>query len=127
MDIREANDLGSSKFRTSAENDKEQTAYFNYNKKDRVFNRFLAVRKKTLDLEIVFSIVNLINNSSKSEDINYNLGDELKEFDDVRIQPEQRTRKLDKTDNRRPTPDRGREKQRDNNGRISKKPRFISR
>ena len=76
--------------------------------------------KKTPDSETVFSIVNLINKSNKSEDIYYNIGDELREFDIVRIQPEQRVRKFDKTDNRRPTPDRGREKQRDSNGQISK-------
>ena len=48
IDIRDVNNLGQSKFRTVAENDKEQTCY---NKKDRVFNRFLAIRRKTPDSE----------------------------------------------------------------------------
>ena len=43
--MRHVNNLGPSKFRTGAENKKKQICYFNYNKKDRTFNRFLAVRK----------------------------------------------------------------------------------
>ena len=35
-----------SKFRTAAKNYKEQIYYFNYNKKDRTFHWFLAVRNK---------------------------------------------------------------------------------
>ena len=34
-------------------------------KKDRVFNRLLAVRKQTSTGEIIFSIVNLIDKSNK--------------------------------------------------------------
>ena len=45
IDIRDVNNLVPSKFRTGAENDKEQTCYFNYNKKDRDFNRLLFIRK----------------------------------------------------------------------------------
>ena len=48
IDVRDVNILGLSKFRNDAENDNEQTCYFNYNKKDKVFNRFLAIRKKHL-------------------------------------------------------------------------------
>ena len=127
IDIRDVNKLGLSKFRTGAENDREQTCYFNHNKKDRVFNRFLAIRKKAPDSEIVLSIVNLTNKSNKSEDKYYNIGDKLEEFGNVRIQPEQIIRKHDKTDDRRPAYDRGRAKQRNSNRRMSKKPRFLSR
>ena len=48
IDARDVNKLGPSKFRTGAEDDKEQVCYFNYNKKDRVFSRFLAVGKEHL-------------------------------------------------------------------------------
>ena len=98
IDIRDVNNLGASEFRIGVENYKEKTCYFNYNKKDRVFNRFLAVRKKTPDREIVFSTIKLKNKSNKSEDIYYNLGDKLRKFVNVRIQPEQRIRKVDKTE-----------------------------
>ena len=61
IDIRHINNLGPSKFRTSASYDKEQVCYFNYNNKDRAFNRFLAVRKQTSTGEIIFSIVSFID------------------------------------------------------------------
>ena len=77
IDIRDVNNLGPSKFRTRAKNDKEQTCYFNYNKKESVINRFLAIRKKHHDNEILLSIVNLINKSNKFKDIYYNISDEL--------------------------------------------------
>ena len=38
--------------------------------------------------------------------IYYNIGDELREFDNDRIQPEQRIRNLDKTDDRSSAHDR---------------------
>ena len=100
IDARDVNKLGPSKFRTGAENDKEQVCYFDYNKKDRVFNRFLAVRKRIPDREIAFSIVSLINRSDNSEDIYYKLGDELIEFKDRKLQPKQRVRGASKTDDR---------------------------
>ena len=87
IDIRHVNNLGPSKFRTGVKNDKEQTCYFNYNKKDRAFNRLLAVRKETSANEIVFSIVSLMDKSNRFEYIYYKLGDELREFDDDRVQP----------------------------------------
>ena len=67
--------------------------------------------KITTDSKIVFSIVNLIKKSNKLKDINYNIGDKLRRFDNDRIQPEQRIRKLDQRDVRRPTLNRGTEKQ----------------
>ena len=100
IDARDVNKLGPSKFRTGAENDKEQVCYFNYNKKDRIFNRFLAVRKRTPDREIACSIVSLINRSNNSEDIYYKLVDELSEFKDGKLQPKQGVRGASKANKR---------------------------
>ena len=57
--MRHVNDIGPAKFRTGAENDKEQICCYNYNKKDRTFNPFLVVGKQTSTDAIIFSIVNL--------------------------------------------------------------------
>ena len=57
--MRHVNDIGPAKFRTGAENDKKQICYYNYNKKGRAFNPFLAVRKQTSTDAIIFSTVNL--------------------------------------------------------------------
>ena len=84
--LRHVNNLGPSKLRTGAKNHKEQTCYFNYNKKDRAFNRFLAVRKETSTNKIIFSIVSLIDKSNRFEDNYYKIGDELRELDNYRIQ-----------------------------------------
>ena len=65
IDIRHVNNLGPSKFRTGAKNNKDQICYFNYNTKYRVFNGYLAVRKQTCAGEIIFSIVNLIDKLNK--------------------------------------------------------------
>ena len=54
IDIKQINNLGPSKFRNGAENDKEQICYFNYNKNDRTVNRYLAVRKQISRSEIFF-------------------------------------------------------------------------
>ena len=90
IDIRHINNLGPSKFRTGARNDKEQVCYFNCNKKGRAFNRFLAVRKQTSTGEIIFVVVSLIDRSNKFEDSYYKIGDELREFDNDGLQPKQR-------------------------------------
>ena len=59
--MRDVNNLVLAKFRTDAKNGKEKICYYNRNRKDRFFNRFLAVRKETFANEIFFSIVNLVN------------------------------------------------------------------
>ena len=69
-----------SKFRTGVKNDKEQTCYFNYSKKDGAFNRILAIRKETPANKIFFSIVNLIDKSNNFEDICYKISDELRKL-----------------------------------------------
>ena len=65
------------KFTTGAENDKEQTCYFNCTRKDKAFNRFSAVRIERFTNEIVFPIVSLKEKPNRFEDIYYKLGDEL--------------------------------------------------
>ena len=90
IDMRHVNDLGPTQFRTGAENDKEQVCYYNCNKKDRAFDRFLSVRIQTSTDAIIFSMVNLIDKSNDYKDIYYKVGDELREFNNVSIQPEQR-------------------------------------
>ena len=90
IDMRHVNDLGPTQFRTGAENDKEQVCYYNCNKKDRAFDHFLSVRIQTSTDAIIFSIVNLIDKSNDYKDIYYKVGDELREFNNVSIQPEQR-------------------------------------
>ena len=86
IDTRDVNKLGQSKFRTGAKNGHERICYFNRNKKDRIFNRFLVVRKETSVDEIIFSIVNLIDKSNNLENTYYEIGDELKEFNNDRLQ-----------------------------------------
>ena len=92
INMRHVNDLGPSKFRTGAENDKEQICYYNYNKKDRAFNLFLAVRKQTLTDAAFFFIVNLIDKSNKYKDSYFKISNELTEFNDTTIQPKPRIR-----------------------------------
>ena len=55
-------------------------------KKDKIFNRFLAVRKETSADEIIFSIVNLIGKSNNLQNVYYKIDDELKEFYNDRLQ-----------------------------------------
>ena len=86
---RDVNSLGSVKFRTGAENGKEQTCYYNPNKKDKLFNCFLAVRKETSADEIIFSIVNFIDKTKNLENVYYKIDDNLKEFNDDRVQLKQ--------------------------------------
>ena len=94
----------------------------------KTFNKFLAVKKETSIIEIFFSIVSLIDKLNRFEDLYYKLGDELREFDDERVQPKSRVRKLSQADNRGATDDSDRrKKQRNKHGRISKKPRSLSR
>ena len=96
--MRHVNSLGPPKFRAGAKNDKQQICNYNYNKKDMMFNRFLAIRKQTLTGEIIFSIVNLIDKSNKTKDIYYDIGDELSEFDNDRVLFKRRIRKFNQSD-----------------------------
>ena len=47
-------------------------------KKDKFFNRFLAVRKQISAKEIIFSTLNLIEKSNNLENLYYKIDDELK-------------------------------------------------
>ena len=51
--MRHVYSLGPSKFRIGAENGKEKTCHYKYNKKRRAFNRILVVRKQTSNSEII--------------------------------------------------------------------------
>ena len=86
IDTRDVNNLGLTKFRTGAENGKEQICYNNRSRKDKLFNRFLAVRKETSADEIIFSIVNSIDKTNELENVYYEIDNELKEFDNDRVQ-----------------------------------------
>ena len=62
IDTRDVNDLGPAKFRTQADNNREQICYYNRNERNKSFNSFLVVRKQTSQAnKIIFSIVNVIN------------------------------------------------------------------
>ena len=86
IDKRDVNNLGPSKFRTGAENGHQQICYFNRNKKDEIFNRFVAVRKEKSVNEIIFSIVNLIDKWNNLDSVYYKINNKLKEFDSDRLQ-----------------------------------------
>ena len=136
--MRNENDLEPEKFRTEAEIDKEQVCYYNYNKKDRAFNRFLAVRKQTSTDAIMFSIVNVIVKSNNHKDNYFKVGDELRKCNNVLVQPDQRIQRVSKIQPDRETNDRRqrqqqqqqqqRSDQNQNNGRrqVSKKYQFLS-
>ena len=76
IDTSDVNNLGLSKFRTGAENGHLQICYFNCSKKDKTFNRFLALRKEASADEIIFSIVNLIDKSNNLGNVYYKIDDE---------------------------------------------------
>ena len=62
IDTRDVNDLGPAKFKTQADNNREQICYYNRNERNKSFNSFLVVRKQTSQAnKIIFSIVNVIN------------------------------------------------------------------
>ena len=91
---------------------------------------FLAVRKQTSTDAITFAIVNLVDKSNKYKDSYFKICDELREFNDVTIQPKLRIREPSEanTDRRTPTNKQQQQQQQQNNRRrqVSKKPRFLS-
>ena len=132
IDMRHVNDLGTAKFRTGAKNNKEQVCYYNYNKKDRVFNRFLTVRNQTSTDAIVFSIVDFIDKSKRYKDICFKISDEIREFKNISLQPEPTIRRASENDGTRRTntkhyhQQQRQQQQNNNRGRVSKKPQFLS-
>ena len=143
IDMRHVNDLGAAKFRTGAKNNKGQVCYYNYNKKDGAFNRFLTVRSQTSTDAIVFSIVDFIDKSKRYKDICFKISDELREFNNVSLQPEPTIRRASEDDATRRTNTKHyhqqqrqkqqqqqqhqqQQQQNNNRGRVSKKPQFLS-
>ena len=110
------NNLEPSKFRTGAENGKEQVCYYNHDKKDEVYNKFLAIRKETSANEIIFLIEKLVDNSNNTENIYYKINGELKEFDNDRNKFKRTIWGASTSDIAGTTGQR----------RISKKPKFLS-
>ena len=96
-----------------------------------MFNRFFAIRERTSTGEISFSIVNLIDKSNKTKDIYYNIGDELTEFDNNKIQFKHRIREFNQSDvnsrRHQPTTARTKHDAEQRTQRISKKNRFLSK
>ena len=92
IDTRDVNDLGPGKFGNQADSNQEQICYFNRNKRDTNFNSFLTVRKQTPSIgDITFSIVKLIYNTNKDNNIHFKINDELVDFNnDITEQPGQR-------------------------------------
>ena len=101
-DIEHVNNLRPLKFRTSAENDKEQISYFNYNKKAELLINFWSLENKYLQIDISFSIVNLTDKLNKFED-NYNkIQWEIREFSNDRVPFKHKFREVDNGTANRP-------------------------
>ena len=84
---RDVNNLGPAECRTQADNNKEQICYHNRNKRNTSFNSFLAVRKQTSSTsEIIFSIVNLIDQTNRNNNIYFDLNDKLSDFENNSVQ-----------------------------------------
>ena len=81
VDTRDVNDLGSAKFRTQTDNNKEKICYHNRNKRDTSFSDFLAVRKQTSSTsEIIVSIDKVIDRKNGNNNIYFKVDDELSDF-----------------------------------------------
>ena len=126
IDTREMNDLGPAKFRNQADNNSEQICYYNWNKKDKTFNSFLAVRKQTLTGDkIIFSIVKItvcINNAIYTD-----ISDKLDKLNNDIVQFEQSVQGISENSTGWETTDRTKRQYTKNDRRISKKPRFLSK
>ena len=123
------NFLGSDKFRTHADDDIKQISYYNRNKTDTSFNSFLATREQTSqEDDIKFSIIKVIDNVNKSSVVYSEVTNKLNNFkDDIGGRTvlsisggsfEGRTTARELTARTRRTND---------DTRVSKKPRFLSR
>ena len=74
------NSIGPSKYRTSDESDTRQICYYNRNKKDKLFNRFLSERKQCADEDITFEIKTITEETNDGNINYYELNNELDEF-----------------------------------------------
>ena len=70
IDCRNFNSLGPSIFRTNAESGTRQICYYNRNKSDKSFNRFLVIRKQNAGKNIIFEIKKIIE-ETKTGDFDY--------------------------------------------------------
>ena len=129
IDTRDINDLGSAKFRTQADSNKEQICYYNRNKKDNNFNSFLAVRKQISSaIEIIFSVVNIIDKTNRKNSIYSDINDELSDFKNNNVQYKRSVRRISESGTVGETrTDRTDRQQHRNDRRTSKKARFISK
>ena len=126
IDTRDVNDLGPAKFQT--DNNKEQICYYNRNKRDTSFNSFLAVRKQTSSTsEIIFSIDKVIDMTNRNNNIYFEINNKLSDFRNDNIQYRRQVQRISEGDTVRETSTDGTDRQRRNDRRVSKKPRFLSR
>ena len=99
IDTRDINDVGPAKFRTEADNNKEQICYYKRNKKDTSFNSFFTLRKKTSSAgEIIFSIVNIIDKTNKNNNIYFEINDELSDIKNDGVRYNRKFRRISKGD-----------------------------
>ena len=129
IDSRDINDLGPAKFRTQADNKEKQICYYNRNKRDKIFNCFLAVRKQTPTTnKIIFSIVNLTDKTNKNDNIYFEISDKLSDFNNDNIQFKRPIQRVTESDIVRTTSSDRKRRQYTtrNDRRVSKKPRFLS-
>ena len=104
IETKDVNNLGPVKFRTQANNNREQICYYNQNKRDKSFNSFLAVRKHTPPTsEIIFSIVNLIDKTNRNNNIYFEIIDELRDFSNDNVHYKQPIQRLSEGDISRAT------------------------
>ena len=123
------NSLGPGKFRKHADNDIKQVCYYNRNKTDTCFNSFLATREQTSqEDDIKFSIVKVIDNVNKSSIIYSEVINELNNFKDDISGRTVQSISGDNIDGRTTARETSARTRRTNDDRrVSKKPRFLSR
>ena len=93
IDFRDFNSLGLSKFKTDAESGTEQICYYNRNRKDKSFNRFLALRKETTKGSIIFEIKNIVEETKTGSLNYYDINSELEAFNNGRADDNRTTLK----------------------------------
>ena len=129
INTKDVNDLGPAKFRTQADNNKEQICYYNQNKRDKRFNCFLAVRKQTSTTnQIVFSIVNLIDKTHRNNNIHFEINNKLSYFNNDNVQYKHPIQRISESDTVGKTSTDGNSKRQHttrNDRWVSKKPQFL--
>ena len=85
INCRKFSSIGPSKYRTRAESDTRQICYYNRNKKDKIFNKFLDIRKQGTGEDIIFEIKNIFEETNNGQISYYELNNELNEFNMAQI------------------------------------------